>query len=221
MKPLLTTILLASAALPALPGHAQGIGTFFGPTVGVARTVLDGQINRKAFYKTGLTGGLVVRIRPSTRFAVQPEILYSQQGAGNGLQPGSTSPDYELRLHYLSVPVLAKVYIGQLVNIQFGPQASLLLSGWEEGKVEKQSGGTMDVSREVSKDYSATSFSLCGGVGVDLPNGLLASVRLNYGFSDIDASDANARLRQSVGGLHNRGIEFSAGYLFGANKSKQ
>ena len=97
----------ALAVLPALPGHAQGIGVFAGPKIGVTRTVLDGLINTNAVYRTGFSGGVMLRIRPSERFAIQPELLYSQQGAGNGNEASTTASNYAVRLHYLTLPIMA------------------------------------------------------------------------------------------------------------------
>ena len=65
-----------------------------------------------------------------------------------------------------------------------------------------------------------SDFALCGGIGLDLPSGLLASIRVNYGISDIDNDSKSIATRQAlgIGGVHNRTIEFSVGYALGGKK---
>ena len=215
-KTLLFGLALAGAA--TAPAQAQVTGTHAGVLLGGVSSVLDGQINAKGFYKTGFTAGGVLRYRPSRGFALQPELLYAQEGTGNGLTPGSSSADYDLRLHYLTLPIMAKVYIGRLVNVQAGPQVGLLLSAWQVGRIYTGSNSTVD--REVSDTYASFNFALCGGIGVDLPFGLLAQARLNYGLADVNADADEAKFRQhyDFGGLHTRSFSFSLGYLFAAKR---
>lgn len=216
MMKVVTYSMLAGALLVAVGAQAQDTGVRGGVLLGGMRSVLDGQINAKAFPKTGLTGGGVLRIRPSERFAFQPEILYVQEGTGNGLSPTSSSADYDFRLHYLALPLMAKVYIGRLVNVQAGPVPELLLSAWQVGNVQAPSGRIEAVNQDLTNRFSALSFALSGGLGIDLSNGLLAQVRVNYGLSDINDNSDEAAFRQrySIGGLHNRSISFTLGYLF-------
>lgn len=57
-------------------------------------------------------------------FSIQPELLYSTQGATytNAIE------EFKNELGYLSVPVLIKVNLNKFVSLDFGPQASFLLS---------------------------------------------------------------------------------------------
>jgi hypothetical protein len=57
-------------------------------------------------------------------FAIQPELLYSTQGATykNAVE------EFNNELGYLSIPVLAKVSLNKFISLDFGPQASFLLS---------------------------------------------------------------------------------------------
>jgi hypothetical protein len=162
----------------------------------------------------------MLRCRTSERFAIQPELLYVQQGSGSGFTSGSTSADYDVRMHYLNLPVMLKIYLGSMVNVQFGPQFGLMISAWKVGQVGTSSYGAVNANTEVSDDYYTGDMAVCGGIGVDLPNGLVASARLNYGFTDITNNENEIKFRKAVGigGLHNRGFEFSVGYLIGARK---
>ena len=217
------TSLLTTAALLLGAGtaaHAQNTGVQFGPKVGMSLSVLDGQINRSAEFKPGLVLGGFVRWRLSERFAIQPELVYSQQGTANKLDFGGYPGENKIKLNYLNVPLLLKIYAGRMVNIQFGPQLGVLLSGRRVGQTSYYSGsnGTGYNTEDTDvKDLYKGDFALCGGLGVDLPNGLLGSVRINYGLTDIDNDGKSQAFRQAVGtgGVHNRTIEFSVGYAFG------
>lgn len=215
--------LLTVASLTATQAGAQatttapvlGLGTHFGAKVGLNRSVLDGQINTKSFFKTGFSGGLLLRFRPSRGFAVQPELLYSQLGAGGSNSPSNPNPDFEYRLNYLAVPLLFKAYIGNCFYLQAGPQVGFLLAGHKVN-----TGNASTTSNDVTSDYNGVDLAGVGGIGADLPGGLVVSARLAYGLTDINSNDLETKFRQQlgVGGLHNRSFEFSVGYLFRANK---
>ena len=197
-------------------GWAQGHGNHLGLKAGLTRTVLDGVYNLKADYKTGYSGGLVLRCRISKPVAIQPELLLAQYGAHQQYIYGivTPNPEYDTNLTYLMVPVLCKIYVGGVFNVQFGPQVGAFVWATEVGR--KANGEGLDTA--VNEKYAAVDYGLCGGLGLDLPNGLFADVRLNYGMANINNRDAYAKT--PVGGpeLHNRGFAFSVGYLFNTAK---
>lgn len=218
MKQWFTAAAVALGIGSALTGWAQGPGNHVGLKVGATRTALDGVYNLKSDYKTGYSGGLVLRCRISKPVAIQPELLLAQYGAHNQYVFGLVNPDpeYNTNLTYLVLPVLCKIYIGGLFNVQFGPQFGALVWATEVGR--KANGENLDMA--VNEKYAAVDYGLCGGLGIDLPNGLFADVRLNYGLADINNNDSYAK--NPIGGrgfeLHNRGFAFSVGYLINTAK---
>ena len=214
---LLTAGLVAGACSAA---QAQRTGLQFGPKAGLNLSVLDGQINRSANFKPGLLVGGFVRWRPSERIAIQPELVFSRQGTTNKATYLGNEAINKIHLNYLNIPVLVKVYLGKVVNVQVGPQFGLLLSGQRVGQYGYYTGaggnGYLTEDVDVSGSYKS-DFAMCGGLGIDLPSGLLASVRINYGLSNIDNDARSMATRQALnlGGLHNRTIEFSVGYALG------
>jgi hypothetical protein len=186
-------------------------------------SVLDGQINRSAQFKPGLAVGAFMRWRPSERVALQPELVFSQQGTTNKLNFGGYPAENKIKLNYLNIPLMLKIYLGSMFNVQVGPQVGLLLSGRRVGQNSyySNSGVSGYTTEDVDvKNLYKGDFAVCGGFGIDLPIGLLASVRLNYGLTDIDNDDASVALRKAlkIGGLHNRTVEFSVGYAIGSHK---
>jgi hypothetical protein len=70
--------------------------------------------------KNGFHGGIVLKdIKVSEKMGIQPEVLYSYQGFNMG-GVGSVG------LHYIAVPVLAKMQMAQNVSVLLGPQVSYL-----------------------------------------------------------------------------------------------
>jgi hypothetical protein len=214
------TLLLGMLLGGVATSQAQ-TGVQFGLKTGLSMAVLDGTINQETKFKPGLHVGAVMRWRPSTHVAIQPELVYSQQGSSNEQTVGyGTMLENKTKLSYLNLPILLKVYLGEVVNLQVGPQFGLLLGARQDGQVGYYSGssgsGYTSKDIDVKPDYKG-DVGLCGGVGIDLKNGLIAAARLNYGLSDINNNEKDKQAREyyDIGGLHNRVLEFSVGYMFG------
>ncbi len=110
-----------------------------------------------------------------TKIAIQPELIYSVQGADVS---GSN-----LELGYINVPILLKFYLIGGLNIQAGPQFGFLSSATQ--------GGT-DIKNLVKG--SDTSIAL--GAGFDISN-FVIDARYNLGLSEIqDAAAASATKNQ-------------------------
>ncbi len=160
-------------------------------------------------------------MRPSKHIAIQPELVYSQQGSDNKIPVGGgITLENKTKLSYLNLPILVKIYLGDVFNIQLGPQFGLLLAARQDGQVGYSSGsngsGFKTENLDVKEDYKG-DIGLCGGLGADLKNGLLVAARLNYGLTDINNNEQEKAAREAYGfgGLHNRVLEFSLGYVFG------
>lgn len=211
-------ILLLSALLSwSLAAQAQST-VQVGVKTGLSLAVLDGTINSGAEFKPSFHVGGVLRWRPSPRVAIQPELVFSQQGSDNRFPLGPATLESKTNLSYLNLPVLVKVYLGNVVNVQVGPQFGLLVAAKEKGDVSYSSSGGIKTGEEDVKSYYKSDFGVCAGVGADLKNGLLLAARFNYGLSDIDNNAFTQRIRDQAGfgGLHNRVLEVSVGYVFGS-----
>ena len=152
-------------------------------------------------------------------------MVFAQQGTDNKLNFAGISAKNSIKLNYLNVPVFLKIYVGKVVNFQFGPQFGILLSGRRVGQSSYFTGSYGSGYQTEDTDITASfknDFALCGGIGIDLANGFTSSLRINYGFSDInnDAQDKVVRDYLGIGGIHNRGIQLTVGYLFDFGKNK-
>jgi len=117
-------------------------------------------------------GGLA-HIHLSKEFALQPELLFSGQGAVQTI----SGTDHKTNLNYLQLPVLLQYMIGTGFRIETGPQFGALLSANREvGNVKidsKDAYKTMDVAWVFGAGYLTKS-----GFGVD--------ARYNVGLSNIN-----------------------------------
>lgn len=169
-------ILLASIAT----SNAQNID--FGVKAGLNFANISGA-NIDADNKTGFHAGVILEISILKTFAVQPELLYSTQGAKN-------SEGDDLSLDYLSLPVLAKYYIVPgVLSIEGGPQFSFLMN---------DNISIFDVVTDADTD--AASFDLGGaiGLGVKIPGGLFGQVRYVRGITTVaENPDVNNNLFQA------------------------
>ncbi len=133
-------------------------------------------------------GGLYTLIKVS-KIGIQPEILYSPQK--NDVNFGTGNVEQE-RV-YLDIPVMAKLYLVAGLNLQAGPQFSILTSAETAGVDVKNTLKGSDVSAAI-------------GAGWDAPFGLQANVRYILGLSDINDVAGVA------GEFRNRTLQFSVGY---------
>jgi len=177
MKKLLivTAILFSSVQL-----LAQGID--FGVKAGVNFASISdasGLSNR-----TGFTGGVFAGGRFGDKFGIQGELLYSQQGA-----------EFELgnfNLDYVNIPILARYFLVQGLNIQAGPQFGILVND-----------DAQTLIGEIVNDIGTNNFDISGivGVGYDLPLGLRVSGRYQFGLNDVsdEANGKNSVVTLAVG----------------------
>lgn len=117
--------------------------------------------------KTGFHLGGLAHIHLTRSFAIQPELVYSTQGAeyNNG----------KLKLNYINIPVLGQYMFGNGFRLQTGPQLGILTtSEWESGNTET------DVD-----DFSNADFSWSFGAGYVGKNGLGIDARYNLGLTDV------------------------------------
>lgn len=201
--------------------HAQNTtGIRFGIKSGLTLARLDGKTVTNRDYKPSFHIGGLLCWRPTQMFAVQPEVLYTRQGATDELQLPTLTLRSKTTLSYLSIPVLAKAYISRTVNLQFGPQLGLLLDGQRAGDllyIQTDISTALVKGEENVKEQFRNDVALCGGIGIDLPSGFQGSLRYIYGLADVNnlGKQQPALYYQDTSSKYNRTFEFSIGYAFG------
>jgi len=118
----------------------------------------------------GFHGGIFAHIHFNRTFALQPEVVYSRQGA--------VYPNFgDQKNNYINVPVLLQYMFLQGFRLETGPQAGILLSS----ELKRNSGGETDTK------YQATDadFSWAFGFGYLSPMGIGIDARYNLGLTYI------------------------------------
>ncbi|WP_139924882.1 porin family protein [Hymenobacter sp. DG01] len=183
------TLLLLLALLLAATAHAQ-----LGIKAGINAAVLDGENlgSTSTKYKTYYHAGIFYEADLIGPISIQPELLYSLQGSSFKDAVGN----YDAKLHYLNLPVLAKVTVGP-VFVEAGPQFGFLLRKDASGDVSVSSSGNGPYS-----SYKRGDLSLAAGAGLKLGN-LLVGGRFTAGVNDINdvrnlSGSNDPRLRNRV-----------------------
>jgi hypothetical protein len=191
-------ILLSGALLAATAGIAHAQSPSFGIKAGASLTNITGSYTTGGAdfkNKFGFHGGFVANLPISDIFSIQPELLYSMKGYKyTGTDPYSAvTYTFKQTLHYIDVPVLARINAGGLF-FEAGPQVGYLVaanSSIDDGRVPTRSYSGRDNLRKVDFGYAA-------GLGYQLPNGPGIGLRYNGGFKNVMNTYESAGARNSA-----------------------
>ncbi|WP_138434500.1 porin family protein [Winogradskyella algicola] len=158
--------------------------------------------------RTSFHIGGVAEIVISDKFSVQPELLFSSQGAKSEYTEdfgefGSFDVEEKIKLNYLNLPVMAKYYVAEGFSLEAGPQIGFLLSADAEVEVDGES-----EEEDVKDEFKGIDFGLGFGAGYKLDNGLNFSARYTLGLANI-AEDAGDDFS-----IQNNVFQISVGYMF-------
>ncbi|GAB2772444.1 porin family protein [Salinimicrobium soli] len=183
---------------------AQAQEVNFGAKAGVNFASFSGDDADDAEFdgKTGFHLGVIAEIAFSSRFSVQPEVLYSTRGAKNSdfffedEFGDDMSGEIDVKLDYIEIPIMLKYYVAQGFSLQAGPQLSF------NTKSEMEfSDGSDSITIGVEDETESFEFGGAVGVGYDLPVGVFFQGRYTMGFSDVytDSDIRNNVFQLSVG----------------------
>lgn len=142
--------------------------------------------------------GGVMEALYANKIALQPEIIYSEQG----FNYTEANMERALKLSYINVPVMLKYYPWQELFIEAGPQIGFLntarLTTTTEGIVK---------TRSIKEGLRSNDLSLNLGFGFQLKNGWNINARYCYGLTNITDRLTDDKFK-------NRVIQVSLGYFF-------
>nr|WP_314839892.1 porin family protein [uncultured Flavobacterium sp.] len=150
--------------------------------------------------KAGLNVGGFVEVKLSEKVSLQPELLYSMQGAktddfevvvDNQIYTG----DVSINLSYLNIPVMMKYYAAEKFNLEVGPQIGFLLSAKTVAKVNSN-----EAEEDVKDNFESVDFGLNFGAGYDFTKNISAGLRYNLGLANIGKTEAgdDSKITNSV-----------------------
>ena len=135
------------------PGFGMGVGFRVG-----------GFLNMRWGYRTENSS------KGTGLWGFQPELMYSNQAVKTDVG--------NIRMNYIAVPLLLKVYPTTALSIEVGPELSYLIS---------TSPSTMAVDGAEIKvgDCKGMNVGLAAGLAYDFKMGLTVGARYTYGFTDM------------------------------------
>lgn len=157
--------------------------------------------------RAGVAIGAFARFNVNETFVIQPELLYSGKGAKIDITEDGASYKSTTKLNYLSIPVIAKLYVNSGFNLQAGPQFDFLLSAKEDYEVS-YAGEFESGEDDIKDDIKSLDFGLAFGLGYDFPNGFGLDARYMLGVSELANSPEDGVKTNS------KGFQFTASYAF-------
>jgi len=185
MKKVLFVAVIAIFSLVSV--NAQ---TSFGAKAGLNVANLIGDVTDNESL-IGFNAGLFVEIPLADSFYIQPELMYSTQGAKFDFPIiGST----DLKLNYINLPIMFKYDVANRFYLEAGPQVGFLVSA------------ELD-DLDVKDSYESTDFGANFGLSYGFTEKLFAQARYNIGLSNIEKDNGNDKVSNAV-------MSFSLGYKF-------
>ncbi len=170
--------------------------------IGVKGGVNISKVDDKAFrdeFTYGYHLGGFAEIGLGKRLKIQPEVLWNQINTradtsfrniyDNALDFNNYK---DVKLNYLSIPVLLSYKLGNVLSLQAGPQFGILLN---QDKTLLENG---------KEAFSSGDFSMLGGVQLNISK-LRLSGRYFIGLNNISEIDDEAKWK-------NQGFQISAGF---------
>ena len=182
-------IFLLTALAGTFAMQAQGLD--FGIKAGANFANFNGDVETDGI--TSFHVGGVVELNLVPMFSIQAEGLFSSQGAEAKYSETIAGVVYQgasdIKLDYISVPVMAKVYILPKVSLMAGPQFSFLVS-------------------DAGDAFETKSYDLAAAAGAEVKiiAGLFAQARYTVGLNNISEEDTID--------IKNNVFQLSVGYYF-------
>ncbi|SDS34917.1 Outer membrane protein beta-barrel domain-containing protein [Polaribacter sp. KT25b] len=122
--------------------------------------------------RTGFVFGATAEVPLSEKFSIQPELLYSAQGA-------QQRDNFKYDLNYVLLPIMAKYYIANGFTVEAGPQFAFLVKD-QLVPIDQNNGGSKENTNSENFDLAANL-----GLGYQFQSGIFFQTRYNLGLIAI------------------------------------
>jgi hypothetical protein len=207
MKKLILNLLIIVIAIPVKSQIQFGvkaganISNIIGDNNHSINSITYPQKSIQYLTKLGYNGGIFIAVPIKGKFSLQPELIYSLQGARFRMQNVDVSGNLlnggtgHLNLSYVQIPVLAKFTFHHKFYAQTGPQIGFLVSA-EENNNEEQ-------SYYVKSSFHSVDIAWGAGIGFTCPSGTGFDLRYTIGITSIDNNsgyfnDHNSNLQLGI-----------------------
>lgn len=186
-------LLIVAIAFSSI-GFSQGF--HLGLKGGVNMFKIDGKAFKDEF-NYGYTAGLFAELNFNKKVGIQPEILFNQQQTRtstrfNDMYDNGIGELKNVKLNYLSIPVLLNLSPSKAITFQVGPQFGVLINKDES------------LLKNGKNAFKQGDLSMLGGVQLNL-GGVKVGGRYAIGLNNINDIDNQEEWR-------NRGFQLYAGF---------
>lgn len=188
-----TALFLLGVCL-ATTGYGQGF--HLGIKGGANLNKIDGKAFKEEF-SYGYNAGLFAEIGFSQKWGIQPELLWNQSATRTSTEFRELYNDgigelKDVKLNYLSIPLLLSYTPAKLLSFQAGPQFGMLINTNE------------DLLTNGRNAFKSGEFSLLGGLQLNLGSARIGG-RYVIGLTDLNDIDNRDEWR-------NQGFQIYAGF---------
>jgi hypothetical protein len=165
------------------------------------------------FPRKGINAGVMLSIPLTKRWSLQPEAVFSEQGAtGKPQSQYLVSATQAYQYNWLNFPVLLKYTWKTGFFAETGPQVGLLLNA----EIAQTVVGANYISYyNVNNQYKSIDLGWTVGVGYMSPINLGFDLRYTLGLSNITNISAGETAPVQNGDLKNSVVQFGVFFLFG------
>lgn len=190
---------------------AQTSVTTFGAKGGVNFSSISNKGYDDTKTRTGFHAGLFANMPISDNFSIQPEVLYSQEGAKVTYNSGKSHN--QLNLDYIQVPIMFQVRPVKQFYIEAGPQFGFLVNAKAKGDVAVGNNIAANTTLDVKDQTKSFNFGLGAGLGYDITENIGIGARYNFGLSDIN-KNGNTNINNPDNKNRLRNFQVSAYFKF-------
>ncbi|MDV3885347.1 opacity protein [Elizabethkingia anophelis] len=150
--------------------------------------------------KIGFYAGVFMNAPISSEFSIQPEVVYSQQGAK--FKDFGNVTDLKKNLGYINVPVMVQYSATPDFYLEAGPEFGFLVDAQDKGKVNGvsyKSSGT--------DGYNTFNFGMGLGAGYRFTPNISINARYTAGFTNIVKNNGGDSVK-------NNNFQLGLGYTF-------
>lgn len=172
-------IFVLAAMIMLTPAVMAQTGIHIGIKAGANMTKIDGEGYDQAF-RFNYYLGPFLQLQLTNGFGIQPEVLFTQSSSQTGTkfsdiytEFGSEYDNHNIKLNYLTIPIMANINLSRHLILQLGPQYSILMNSHES---------LVQNGKDAFKDGD---FAAAAGLWLNLPLGLSISGRYVIGVSNI------------------------------------
>ena len=199
-------ILTAMAVFAFGLSYAQDVN--FGAKLGLNIANLLGNNSVDWNSKVGFQIGIFTEIKVSDKFALQPELMISSQGAKSKYSDIYRKEESTFNLSYLNIPIIAKYYVFDEFNLYAGPQIGLLLSAKNKYNYSYEGSTKNSGTEDLKGDLKSLDFGFNFGAGFSITENISADLRYHLGLLNINKHS------ESDSGIQNKVFSIAVGYKF-------